>query len=84
MSLRMVDDKVCYDCFLCKRPFQFGDHVYKGRHIAAWDVEICDGCLSSNWDGIVPDTHPDLIEHLKAKEIPVTLNPRGWIDIPLR
>jgi hypothetical protein len=82
MPMTMDGEKILYECILCHRPFQFGPHVYNGRHIAAWGVQICDGCIKSNWDGIMPDRHPDLIEHLQAKGIPITLNPRGWLNIP--
>jgi hypothetical protein len=76
------DGKTFYDCFLCKRPFQFGPHVYKGRHIAAWGIQLCEVCLRSNWDGIVLEGHPQLEQHLKDKGIPIRLNGRGWLDIP--
>jgi hypothetical protein len=82
VALRMEGDKILYDCILCSRPFQFGPHAYHGRHIAVWDVQICDVCIRSNWDGIVPQTHPALIERLKTKAIPFTLNSNGWLDIP--
>jgi hypothetical protein len=82
MPLRVDGDKIFYDCFLCQRPFQFGPHVYNGRHIAAWDVQICESCLRGNWDGIVPAQHPRLIQHLKDKGIPITLSASGWLDIP--
>jgi hypothetical protein len=76
------DEKIYYDCILCSLPFQFGPHVYNGRHIKQWDVQICDRCCSANWDGIVLETHPGLMEHLKAEGIPITLNSRGGLDIP--
>jgi hypothetical protein len=78
----MDGEKILYDCLLCRRPFQFGPHVYNGRHIAAWDAQICDRCVNSNWDGVVPETHPELVAHLKARSIPVRLNAKGWINIP--
>jgi hypothetical protein len=52
-------------CFLCKQSFQFGPHLYDGRHIASWGISICHSCDAANWDGVVPNSHPDLIEHLK-------------------
>jgi hypothetical protein len=44
-----------YNCFLCTRPFQFGPHVYDGRHIGSWDIEVCGRCVRGNWDGILLD-----------------------------
>lgn len=66
-----------YDCFLCKRPFQSG-----GRHIASWGLEICDSCLRRNSDGIVPQRHPRLLQHLRARDVKIDLNPKGYLDIP--
>jgi hypothetical protein len=82
MAMSTKDGKTFHDCILCSRPFQFGPHVYNGRHIRQWDVQICDRCCRSNWDGIVPETYPGLFEQLKAKNIPFVLNDRGWLDIP--
>jgi len=82
MAQRMEGDKILYDCFLCERPFQFGPHLYNGRHIAAWNVQICDNCTKWNWDGLVPERHSRLIEHLRANGIPINLNANGWLDIP--
>jgi hypothetical protein len=82
MSMKMDGDKIMYDCILCGLPFQFGPHVYKGRHIKAWDAEICDGCIAANWDGIMVENHPNLVEHLKAKGVQIALNPMGWLNIP--
>jgi hypothetical protein len=82
MNMRMDGDKTLLECNLCHGWFQFGEHVYKGRNIIAWDVQICDWCLAANYDGIMPDRHPNLIAHLRAKQIPIKLNDRGWLDIP--
>ena len=78
----MPDIKIMTDCFMCKRPVQVGPHRYDGRNVPAWNVFICDGCRRANWDGLVPETYPHLIEHLKSKGIDVKLNAKGWLDIP--
>jgi hypothetical protein len=75
-------DKTMIECFLCKRPFQFGEHIYDGRRVHAWDVMICNGCDKRNWDGVVPSARPHLVPFLQSKGIPVKLNAKGWIDIP--
>jgi hypothetical protein len=71
-----------YNCFLCDQPYQFGPHAYDGRHVGSWGVEICSHCVQGNWDGLVPEQHPRLIEHLKAMGIPIALNPMGFLNIP--
>lgn len=70
------------DCFLCGRKFAFGRNAYHGRYVRAWDVMICSGCESGNWDGVVIHAHPQLVERIKALGMPVTPNARGHIDIP--
>ena len=70
------------ECFLCKKPFQFGPHIYNGRKIPAWDMLVCSGCYTGNWDGIVPEVRPHIIPYLQSKEIEVKLNQQGWIDWP--
>ena len=82
MPMNMDGEKILYECILCEVPFQFGPHVYNGRHIRQWDCEICDRCLKSNWDGVMLDRHQRLENHLRAKGIQFTLNPRGWLNIP--
>ena len=67
MAMKMDGKKILYDCFLCDVPFQFGPHIYNGRYIGQWYVEICDYCLQSNWDGIVLEDHPRLKRHLTRK-----------------
>jgi hypothetical protein len=71
-----------YNCFLCQQPFQFRPHAYDGRHVGSWDVEICSNCLKGSWDGNMPEQHPRLIEHLKARQIPIALNDMGLLNIP--
>jgi hypothetical protein len=84
MPMTMQGDKTFYECFLCSQPFQFGPHVYNGRHIPQWDVQLCDRCLRGNWDGIVLEGHPNLKRHLAEKGVEIRLNARGWLDIPPR
>lgn len=79
-----ADPKFVAQCFLCKQGFQFGPHTYKGRRIPAWDIMICESCDNGNWDGVVPHTHPDLIQHLEKQGIGIRLNEKGWLDLPKR
>ena len=82
MPSKMQGDKVMYGCALCKRQFQFGPHIYEGRHIKEWNVEICDNCIKSNWDGVMIDRHPSLRQHLEKNGAEIKLNSRGWLNIP--
>lgn len=81
----LSDPKFFYDCDLCRTPFQFGPHIYAGRPIPKWGkVMICSRCESSNWDGIVPQSHPHFMALLEQRGVVVTLNESGWLDIPPR
>ena len=82
MPPRREAGNVFYDCILCERPFLFGPYEYDGRHIPAWDMQICNDCLRKNIDGIVPKFYPKLVEHLCAKKIQTALNGSSRIDIP--
>jgi hypothetical protein len=80
-----ADSKFYYTCDLCERPFRFGPHLYAGRPIPQWGkVMLCSGCEKTNWDGIVPQSHPRFMEKLRAKDVEIVLNKSGWIDIPPR
>ncbi len=79
----MPAHKIMISCFLCDREFQFGPHRYEGRAIAPWgSIPICDACLAGNHDGIVLERHPKLKAHLEERGISITLNKKGWLDIP--
>lgn len=71
-----------FECFLCEKGFQFGQHRFKGRAVPVWEIGVCDGCFSANHDGIVPDQHPRLIQRLRERGIPLTKNARGWLAWP--
>ena len=77
-----TEPKFFEKCFLCKQSFQFGPHLYDGRHIASWGISVCRSCDAANWDGVVPDSHPDLIEHLKQRGVRIQLNGKGWLPLP--
>jgi hypothetical protein len=79
----MSEAKMTVECFLCRNQFRFGMHHYDGRGVPTWGITICQNCESANWDGIVPRSHPRLLEHMKANGIEVRLNQKGCIDIPL-
>jgi hypothetical protein len=71
------------DCFLCRRSFRYGPDLYEGRPILAWrKIMICRRCDHN--DGVVIEEFPHLVAHLKGIGVPITLNAKGWLDIPPR
>jgi hypothetical protein len=72
------------ECFLCQQQKQSGPQRYEGRNIPQWNVWVCNGCKSNNWDGIViASSHGErIIRHLRSNHIPFTLNDKGHLPIP--
>jgi hypothetical protein len=83
---READDeqRVTYPCGLCGSAVQFGPHRYAGRKIVEWDTLICEVCENSNWDGLDPGHHRDLMQRLQATGIRLQVLPGGFIRIPPR
>lgn len=70
-------------CQMCGSKYQMGRHIYEGKHIAAYDLDVCKGCYEGNWDGWAPHYEERLVSHLKEKGIQIPkrnekgLYPRG-------
>jgi hypothetical protein len=62
--------------FLCDEPFEFGQPIYCGKRVPAWDIMVCNDCLAANHDGIVPEAYPHLAKHLEVRDLQ---NAEGWI-----
>ena len=58
-------------CELCGSTFQFGPGRYDGKHIAAYNLTVCQGSYVGNWDGWAPHYESKILDHLKAKGLPV-------------
>jgi hypothetical protein len=70
------------DCFLCGSAIVDKPHEHHWKHVRQWNVTICQVCQKSNWDGIVPASYPQLVEHLESQGVDIEYNAKGWIDIP--
>ncbi len=76
----MTREKFMCQCFICGGDFQCGPHIYRGRRIARYDIDVCDGCYNSNWDGWNQRAEKKLIAHLEEKGIPIPKrNAQGWL-----
>ena len=80
--MRMDGQKIMLRGLVCDSEFQCGPSVYNGRYVSQWGAAVCDTCIKSNWDGIVPSVRPRVVEHLKERKIAYSLNSNGWLDIP--
>ena len=57
-----------------------GPHRYDGKYIPRYQISVCSGCWSGNWDGWGPLHEPMIVAH--AQEKGLTLPPRnqkGWL-----
>jgi hypothetical protein len=78
----MSEDRVMIKCDLCSMSFQFGPHKYDGKHLAHYNMSVCNSCLRGNWDGIGPMLEPRFIKHLKDNNIPLPeRNNKGWYQL---
>lgn len=66
-------------CFLCRaqHPSHPGDYHFP--FIKIYQFNICPGCYAANWDGYSPSYDGIIIDHLKAKGLPIPeRNAKGW------
>ena len=76
----MNEDKIMRTCPLCYREYQFGPHRYDGTAIPRYQITVCNTCYRSNWDGWAPHYESQLIDHLKANNLPIPKrNAKGWL-----
>lgn len=76
----MVEHKAMMRCFICDSEYQFGPHLYKGKYISRYKINVCKICYQGNWDGWGPDCEDRLIAHLKKEGIPIPeRNTEGWL-----
>jgi len=70
------------DCFLCNNKFQFGPHLYDGRHLNKWKINVCNSCFQGNGDGLNPRHEEKFLAHLKSENInPPFRNTKGWFPL---
>ncbi len=76
----MHGKKIMYSCFACGSTFQFGPHIYDGKHIRKYEITVCSGCYEGNWDGWAPHYEEKILKHLNEKELPVpNRNEAGYL-----
>lgn len=67
------------DCDLCKTTYPFGNGKYDGKFLSHYQMNICQSCYSTSWDGIAPIYKEKFIEHLTSKNIALPLfNEKGF------
>jgi hypothetical protein len=66
-------------CQMCGSKYQMGPQIYEGKHIVAYDLDVCQSCYDGNWDGWAPHYEGKLLAHLREKSMPVPeRNEKGW------
>lgn len=81
----MTPSSITMVCQLCGRRHFFGDnHRYYGKFIAAYQMQVCSGCLDGNSDGLAPHFDKTFEAHLTKMGIPFPKrNPKGWYPLPM-
>lgn len=76
----MTEPKFMCRCDTCGGQFQFGPHIYDGKHIDAYGITVCMGCYRGNWDGWAPHYEPVITRNLKEHGLPLPKrNEKGWL-----
>ena len=67
-------------CDFCGNKYQFGPHVYDGKYIKRYDMNVCLTCYNGNKDGWADISK--IIKHLKEKGLPIPeTNAKGWLPL---
>ena len=67
-------------CFFCGTSFQMSHHIYRGKHIRRYGIDVCEGCYAGNWDGWAPHFEAKLRAHLERHRLPIPdRNEKGWL-----
>jgi len=76
----MRDFKHMVRCLCCDSEFQFGPHTYHGKHIAGYNMTVCNSCYSGNWDEWAPHYEGKIVTHLRSLGVaPPARNASGWL-----
>jgi len=71
-------------CFCCETDFPFGPNVYFGRHLAGYEITVCDNCYNANSAGWQPYYAVRILTHLRRLGIEIPARnvfgslPRDW------
>lgn len=75
----MPNKEMMFTCDMCGSKYQFGNHVYDGKRIPRYKLDVCMTCYEGNWDGWAPHFERRLEDHLKNHNIPPPeRNEKGW------
>jgi hypothetical protein len=78
--MAMKDVKFMQCCDTCGTNYQFGPHVYDGKTIPTYGINVCMTCWQANWDGWAPYLEAKVTAKLEAKGLPLPArNAKGWL-----
>jgi hypothetical protein len=67
-------------CEVCGSQFQYGAHVYDGKHVRAYGITVCRRCYDANWDGWGPFAEPAVLRKASENGLPLPpRNAKGWL-----
>ena len=67
----MNDVKFMYTCDLCGAEYQFGRHIYDGKYIPRYKLNVCMNCYSGNHDGWSPHDERIILKHIEENGLSV-------------
>ncbi|AWN43315.1 hypothetical protein U8607_15335 [Methylobacterium durans] len=69
-------------CILCRRSMRPGSAFGEGRHVAAWNVAVCEPCHDENRAGLSLVRHPRLAAYFRSKGIATAADGTGLVAWP--
>lgn len=75
----MSKPKVMHSCDMCRTNYQMGPHIYDGKYIPRYELNVCKICYDGNWDGWSSHYEKKLLSHIEKHNIhPPERNEKGW------
>lgn len=65
----MNDGRFKYKCFLCGMEYSMGPHLYEGKFVRYYKMQVCKSCYHGNHDGWNPDHEEKILRHIYENNI---------------
>lgn len=76
----MSMNKKTHICFTCGKEFQYEEHIYDGKWIKSYEIEVCMSCWKNNVDGWTSYYGNKIIKHLHNKGFAIpSMNEKGFL-----
>lgn len=65
----MSDGTFTCKCFLCGKEHSMGPHIYDGKWVRYYEMQVCKWCYDGNHDGWNPSYEEKILNHIHEKGI---------------